>query len=67
MVNSQGLCEAKDVTNKGNGERENKWKKKQKILIGRWFKLGYVPIFHFPVPHVTSYPQPAESLLVGKH
>ena len=25
MVNSQGLCEAKDVTNKGNGERENKW------------------------------------------
>lgn len=26
MVNTQGLCEAKDVINKGNCEREHKWK-----------------------------------------
>ena len=51
MVNTQGLCEAKDVT--------NKTEKTDRAMVQ--------VMFHFPVPHVTSNLQPAESLLVGKN
>ena len=42
-----------------HGERENeKWEQsielEMKLLIGRGFELGFVPIFHFPVPHFSN-------------
>ena len=43
----------------GHGERENeKWKPSRelemKLLIGLGFELGFVPIFHFSVPHCSN-------------
>ena len=44
---------------KEHGERENeKWEQNRhlemKLMTGLGFKLGFVPIFHFPVPRVFS-------------
>ena len=50
--------EQRGLQNK-HGERENvKWEPSRelemKLLIGRGLELGFFPIFHFPVPHLSN-------------
>jgi len=53
--------EKEQGTNTGNGKMKsgNKLGELQmKLLIGLGFKLGFVPIFNFPVPSPYSFPTP---------
>ena len=67
MLQKRGVGSGERGTGTEHGERKNeKWEQNKdlemKWMIGLGFKLGFVPIFHFPVARArSSLPVPSSS------